>query len=76
MNPFVDPKKRSISLPGGVKDLSGLLPLLDGSTNSANVSSQAKRTLNSSARKYIELVLQQAQEDNAMEVVIGVASAD
>ena len=60
MNPFVNPKKRSISLPGGCKDLADVLGRPDG-------------TANSPIRRFINLVLMQAHQDGATELIIGVA---
>ena len=60
MNPFVNPKKRSISLPAGCKDLADVL----GGPELA-----AKDPI----RRFITLVLMQAEADRATELVVGVA---
>jgi hypothetical protein len=60
MNPFVNPKKRSISLPSGCKDLLDVLrhrELGDGNA----------------VRRFIHLLLFQAQQDQATELVVGTA---
>jgi hypothetical protein len=61
MNPFVNPKKRSISLPNGCKDLIDVLQ-------------NAERSHESAVRRFIDLVLLQAQQDNATDLVIGTAA--
>jgi type II secretory ATPase GspE/PulE/Tfp pilus assembly ATPase PilB-like protein len=61
MNPFVNPKKRSISLPNGCKDLVDVLKRSESKHDGA-------------IRRFIHLVLVQAQQDQATELVIGVAS--
>jgi|SRR6185369_14417281 len=61
MNPFVDPKKRSIALPGGCKDL-------------ADVLKRSEPRHDDAVRRFIYLVLLQAQQDGATELSIGVAS--
>ena len=60
MNPFVNPKKRSISLPSGCKDLIDVLQRRESGHESA-------------VRRFIHLVLFQAQQDGATELVIGAA---
>lgn len=60
MNPFVNPNKRSISLPSGCKDL---VDVLKGS----------KSKHLDAVRRFIHLVLLQAQQDQATELIIGVA---
>jgi len=66
MNPFVNPKKRSISLPRGCKDLIDVLqrPKRPGKLN--NVDTNA-------IRGFIHLILLQAQQDQATDLVIGAA---
>jgi type II secretory ATPase GspE/PulE/Tfp pilus assembly ATPase PilB-like protein len=59
MNPFINPKKRSISLPSGCKDLIDVLRRREGEDDRA-------------VRRFIHLVLFQAQQDDATELVIGV----
>jgi len=59
MNPFVNPKKRSVSLPSGCKDLIDVLQRPDSEHESA-------------IRRFIHLVLLQAQQDSATQLVIGV----
>ena len=60
MNPFVNPKKRSVSLPSGCKDLIDVLQRRESGHDSA-------------VRRFIHLVLFQAQQDQATELVIGAA---
>jgi hypothetical protein len=60
MNPFVNPNKRGISLPSGCKDLIDVLK-----------PSSPKQ--DDTVRRFIFLVLIQAQEDGATQLVIGVA---
>ena len=60
MNPFVNPKKRSISLPAGCKNL-------------ADVLGRPQLAAKSPIRRFINLVLMQAEQDCATELVIGVA---
>jgi type II secretory ATPase GspE/PulE/Tfp pilus assembly ATPase PilB-like protein len=62
MNPFVNPKKRSISLPSGCKDLVDVLKRSESKHDSA-------------IRRFIHLVLLQAQQDEATELVIGATPA-
>ena len=62
MNPFVNPKKRGVSLPSGCKDLIDVLQRRESGHDTA-------------VRRFIHLVLFQAQQDNATELVIGVPSA-
>jgi hypothetical protein len=61
MNPFVNPKKRSISLPKGCKDLIDVLQL-PGQLEEVSV------------QRFILLLLFQAQQDHATELVIGPAT--
>lgn len=61
MNPFVNLNKRSISLPAGCKDLADVLGRLQLAGKSP-------------VRRFITLVLMQAEQDCATELVIGVAS--
>jgi type II secretory ATPase GspE/PulE/Tfp pilus assembly ATPase PilB-like protein len=60
MNPFVNPKKRSISLPKGCKDL-------------VDVLRRRERKHEDAIRRFIRLVLLQAQQDRATELVIAPA---
>ena len=60
MNPFVNPKKRSISLPAACKNL-------------ADVLGRSQLAAKSPIRRFINLVLMQAEQDCATELVIGVA---
>jgi len=60
MNPFVNPGKRSVTLPAGCKDL-------------VDVLNHKKRINGEKIRKFIHVVLFQAQQDNANEIVIGKA---
>jgi len=62
MNPFVNPKKRSISLPSGCKDL-------------VDVLKRSETKHDDAIRRFIHLVLLQAQEDKATELIIGVAQS-
>jgi type II secretory ATPase GspE/PulE/Tfp pilus assembly ATPase PilB-like protein len=62
MNPFVDPKKRGVSLPSGCKDLIDVLRRGESGHDSA-------------VRRFIHLVLLQAQQDHATELIIGATSA-
>jgi type II secretory ATPase GspE/PulE/Tfp pilus assembly ATPase PilB-like protein len=62
MNPFVNPKKRSVSLPNGCKDL-------------ADVLGRTPLTTTSPIRRFITLLLVQAQQDGASELIVGVAAA-
>ena len=59
MNSFVNPKKRSISLPSGCKDLIDVLNRRESGHDVA-------------IRRFIHLVLLQAQQDQATELVIGI----
>ena len=61
MNPFVNPKKRGVSLPSGCKDLIDVLQRRESGHDSA-------------ARRFIHLVLSMAQLDQATELVIGSAT--
>lgn len=58
MNPFVNPKKRGISLPQGCKDL---VDVLQGPERKREVS----------IKQFTGMVLLQAQQDRATELVIG-----
>ncbi len=62
MNPFVNLKKRGVSLPSGCKDLIDVL-------------NRPKRHGDNPARLFIRLMLMQAHEHRATEVVIGSAVA-
>jgi hypothetical protein len=58
MNPFVDPKKRSITLPAGCKDLADVLQLQErGDTDPV--------------KAFIHLLLMDAQQQHASAVTIG-----
>lgn len=61
MNPFVNPRKRTVSLPKGCKDL---VDVLDG----------PDRQLQVAIKKFIRLVLLQAWQDRATELVIASVS--
>jgi type II secretory ATPase GspE/PulE/Tfp pilus assembly ATPase PilB-like protein len=61
MNPFVNPKKRSITLPSGCKDLVDVLKRSDSK-------------IDETIRRFIRLVLLQAQQDQATDLVFGTAS--
>lgn len=63
MNPFVNPKKRSISLPAGCRDL-------------ADVLGRPQLATKNPIRRFITLVLMQADQDCATELIIGVPQAD
>lgn len=60
MNPFINPQKRSVSLPNGCKDLIDVLRRRESGHDSV-------------VRRFIHLVLLQAQQDHATELVIGPA---
>jgi type II secretory ATPase GspE/PulE/Tfp pilus assembly ATPase PilB-like protein len=60
MNPFVNPKKRSISLPAGCKNL-------------ADVLGRPQLAAKNPIRRFINLVLMQAEQDCATELLIGAA---
>ena len=60
MNPFVNPRKRGITLPTGCKNL-------------ADVLGRPQLAAKSPIRRFITLVLMQADQDRATELVIGVA---
>ena len=62
MNPFVNPKKRGVSLPRGCKNL-------------VDVLQRPKRKGGDPIRTFIRLLLMQAHEHRATELVIGVAPA-
>jgi hypothetical protein len=62
MNPFVNPNKRSILLPPGCKDL-------------ADVLGRPQLAAKSPIRRFITLVLMQAEQDCATELIIGAASS-
>jgi hypothetical protein len=62
MNHFVNPKKRGVSLPSGCKDLIDVLQRREKGHVSA-------------VRRFIHLVLFQAQQDHATELVLGATSA-
>ena len=61
MNPFINPKKRGVTLPSGCKDLVDVLKR-----------SEAKH--DEAVRRFIHLLLLQAYQDQATELVIGKAS--
>jgi hypothetical protein len=61
MNPFVNPKKRGITLPSGCKDLVDVLKRSESKQGGA-------------VRRFIHLVLFQAQQDQATDLIVGVAS--
>ena len=61
MNPFVNLKKRGASLPSGCKDLIDVLQRRESGHNSP-------------VRRFIHLLLFQAQRDNATELIIGAAA--
>jgi len=63
MNPFVNPKKRGVTLPKGCKDL-------------VDVLKQSEPKQEGVIRRFIHLLLAQAQQDRATEMVIGVASPE
>lgn len=60
MNPFVNPKKRSITLPNGCKDL-------------ADVFKRSEPKQKKQVNQFIRLLLFQAAQDRAAELVISVA---
>jgi type II secretory ATPase GspE/PulE/Tfp pilus assembly ATPase PilB-like protein len=60
MNPFVNPNKRSVSLPSGCKDLADVLKYSEFKPDGA-------------IRRLIHLVLLQAQQELATELIIGIA---
>src|SRR5258705_233606 len=62
MNPFVNPKKRSVSLPSGCKDLIDVLDRPQGRGEDP-------------VRVFIRVMLMQAHDHRATELVIGPASA-
>ena len=62
MNPFVNPKNRGVSLQSGCKDLIDVLRRRESGHDSA-------------VRQFIRLVLFQAQQDHATELVIGATPA-
>jgi hypothetical protein len=63
MNPFVNPNKRSVTLPTGCKDLIDVL-------------NQMEKTDRETIQKFIRVVLFQASQDNAAELVVGKALPD
>jgi hypothetical protein len=63
MNPFVNPKKRGFKLPKGCKDLMDVLKRMESKQDGA-------------IRQYIHMILFQAQQDQATDLVIGAASSD
>jgi hypothetical protein len=63
MNPFVNPKKRGFTLPKDCKDLADVL---NGPKNKQDERGQA-------VRRFIALLLLQAQQDGFTEIVIGPA---
>jgi hypothetical protein len=66
MNPFVNPKKRGVSLPTGCKDLIDLLK--------RHNEALASPALGNVVRQFIHMILFQAHQDQATELVIGVPS--
>jgi type II secretory ATPase GspE/PulE/Tfp pilus assembly ATPase PilB-like protein len=66
MNPFVNLKKRSVSLPSGCKDLIDVLHRPKRATKPDQAHTKA-------VRQFIHLILLQAQQDHATVVVIGAA---
>jgi hypothetical protein len=60
MNPFVNPKKRGITLPDGCKDL---IDVLERPRSKRNIA----------IHKFIRLLLFQTHQDQATELVIGIA---
>jgi hypothetical protein len=74
MNPFVNPKKRGISLPNGCKDL---MDVIGGSHLTAD-STLGLLTAHSTSelpRLFIHYVLFKAEQDQATELVIGTSTA-
>ena len=65
MNPFVNPKKRGISLPSGCKDLMDVLKRSESKPGSAMP--------DGAIRQFIHLLLFQAQQERATELVVGAA---
>jgi hypothetical protein len=63
MNPFVNPNKRSITLPAGFKDL---IDVLNQKENEKDAEDEA-------IRRFIYVLLFQAKQDHATELVIGKA---
>jgi hypothetical protein len=61
MNPFVNPKKRGVTLPKDCKDLADVLKRSEGKHDDA-------------IRRFIHLVLFQSQQDRATELVVGIAT--
>ena len=81
MNPFVNPNKRDVSLPNGCKDL---IDVLQGSQTqlSKKIDSIVELFLHQSqlqvsqerkVRRFIELLLFHAQQEQATELIIGAA---
>ncbi len=66
MNSFVNLKKRSVSLPAGCKDLADVLNRPKGK--------QAETIDPQAIARFVRLILFQAEQDKATELVIGVAS--
>jgi type II secretory ATPase GspE/PulE/Tfp pilus assembly ATPase PilB-like protein len=62
MNPFVNPNKRSFTLPKGCKDL-------------ADVLKRPEYKRDEAIRRFIFLILLQAQQSQATELIIGAPSA-
>ncbi len=68
MNPFVNPKKRSVLLPTGCKDL---IDVLEGPKPVKDLKVVDEKVV----QRFILLVLARAQADRATELVIGAASS-
>ncbi len=68
-NPFVNPNKRDVTLPAGCKELIDVLKQSDIQKGSETVVG----CMDSTIRKFIQLVLFQAYHDRATEIVIGAA---
>jgi hypothetical protein len=75
MNPFINLKKRSISLPNGCKDLIDVLqrPKRADQSNSFDLENTV---MVATACHFIHLILFQAQQDHATVLVIGSAPAN
>ncbi len=61
MNPFVNPKQRGVTLPKGCKDL-------------VDVLNHSESKHDEAIRRFIRLILLQAQQDGATELIIGIRS--
>ena len=73
MNPFINPNKREITLPPGCKDLIDVLKQSSGEDLLAVLKQPGKQ---SAIQRFIQLILEQARQDNSVELVIGTASGD